>query len=404
MTTREGAHTAAGQPAEKAQQRSTRPDDDGDQPRRRRRWGRIGLATVVVAALVAGTGWFAWTNGWLDSFTDATEAAPAATGPAATATVEIGTLAATDSWDGTLDHGRPFTVTSNGEGVITRLAEQGATVKRGDELYRINEQPVTLLYGTVPMYRNLAPGDSGADVKQFETHLAKLGFKGFTVDTDYTSATAAAVRAWQADIGATQTGTVARGDVVFAPAGGQVDSLRAGIGDTARPGTPVLDITGTDQVVSLEIDVDDRDRFEVDTKVTVVLPGGDEVAGTVATTAVIEVRAEGTEGEDGDADTDTDTDTESILRVEIAVDKNVPDEFVGATVEVIVAVDERTDVLLVPVNALLAPAGGGYGLEVVADNGSTSIVPVETGLFAGGKVEITSGEVAEGTVVGVAGR
>jgi hypothetical protein len=58
----------------------------------------------------------------------------------------------------------------------------------------------------------------------------------------------------------------------------------------------------------------------------------------------------------------------------------------------------------VPVTALLALAEGGYGLEVVAEDGTTSTVPVDTGLFAEGKVEVSSPEIEEGTVVGVAGR
>ena len=246
---------------------------------------------------------------------------------------------------------------------------------------------------SVPMYRDLGPGDSGADVSQLEANLAELGYAGFTVDHQYTEFTAQAVRAWQEDVGAEASGTVARGDVVFVPEGGRVDALHAAVGDRAAPGTAVLDLTGTDQVASLEVDVDDRDRFAVGAEVVVLLPGGDEVAGTVGATAVVEVRPEGPDG-----------DSESILQVEVTLDETVSEEFVGAAVEVVVAVDERTDVLLVPVNALLALAEGGYGLEVVADDGTTSIVPVETGLFAEGTVEVRSADIAEGTVVGVAGR
>jgi hypothetical protein len=71
-----------------------------------------------------------------------------------------------------------------------------------------------------------------------------------------------------------------------------------------------------------------------------------------------------------------------------------------ATVDVAFTVAERRDVLAVPVAALLALAEGGYGLEVV-DGGTTRIVVVGTGLFAGGKVEVSGGGITEGTVVGV---
>ena len=50
--------------------------------------------------------------------------------------------------------------------------------------------------------------------------------------------------------------------------------------------------------------------------------------------------------------------------------------------------------------ALLALAEGGYGVEIV--EGSTSrIVAVKTGMFAGGRVEISGEAIAEGMLVGV---
>jgi hypothetical protein len=57
-------------------------------------------------------------------------------------------------------------------------------------------------------------------------------------------------------------------------------------------------------------------------------------------------------------------------------------------------------VLTVPVTALLALSGGGYGLEVIS-GGTASYVQVDTGLFAGGRVEVTGEGIDEGTVVGM---
>jgi peptidoglycan hydrolase-like protein with peptidoglycan-binding domain len=249
------------------------------------------------------------------------------------------------------------------------------------------------------MYRHLAPGDSGVDVRQLETNLAKLGYEGFTVDGAYTASTAAAVSAWQSDSGVEPTGTVARRDVVFVPEGGRVDALNVNVGDLVRPGAPVLDITGTDRVVNFEANLDDRDRFDVGTKVTVVLPGGEEIAGRVSAIRVVKVAA----GEAGEGSGGGTTDSESIVQVEIALAR-APDELVGTPVDVIVAIDRRADVLFVPVSALLALAEGGYGLELVRDDGTTKVVRVDTGLFANGKVEVRGAGIAEGTVIGVAGR
>jgi peptidoglycan hydrolase-like protein with peptidoglycan-binding domain len=364
---------------------------EADEPRRGRRrlvWPALGAVLVAAGA-----------GAWLWAGNPSTEAAPATARPVATANVERGTVSATDSWDGTLEYGAPVTVKSSAGGTITRLVDQGAKVERGDELYRVDERPVTLLYGVVPMYRDLAPGDSGVDVRQLETNLAKLGYDGFTVDGAYAASTADAVRAWQADVGAQQTGTVARRDVVFLPAGGRVDALNVTVADVVRPGAPVLDITSTDQVVNIEADLDDRDRFDIDTKLTVVLPGGGEIPGTVSAMRVVKILA----GESGEGPEGGTTDSESIVQVEIALAR-APDDLVGTPVEVLVTIDERAEVLLVPVNALLALAEGGYGLEVVRDDGTTKIVRVDTGLFADGKVEVRGAGIAEGTVVGVAGR
>jgi peptidoglycan hydrolase-like protein with peptidoglycan-binding domain len=369
----------------------TGAEAEADEPPRGRRrlvWAALGAVLIAVGA-----------GAWLWAGNPSTEAAPAEAGPVATATVERGTISATESWDGTLDYGESVTVKSGAAGTVTRLVDQGATLERGDELYRVNEGPVTLLLGAVPMYRDLAPGASGVDVRQLERNLAKLGYKGFAVDSAYTASTAAAVRAWQADTGAGQTGMVARRDVVFLPAAGRVDALNVTVGDVVRPGASLLDITGNEQVVIFEADLDDRDRFDIGTKVTVVLPGGEEIAGTVSAMRVVEVASGGSgEGLGGGA-----TDSESIVQVEVALAR-APDELVGTPVEVIVATDERADVLLVPVSALLALAEGGYGLEVVRDDGTTKIVRVDTGLFADGKVEVRGAGIAEGTVVGVAGR
>jgi peptidoglycan hydrolase-like protein with peptidoglycan-binding domain len=364
----------------------------------RRRWSRrpvwlAGGGALLVLGAAVGV--------WVSPGSD--DRARAAAGVVATARVERGTLSATESWDGTVEYGAPFTVNSSAAGMVTRLLGQGERVGRGDELYRVDEQPVTLLVGEVPMYRDLAIGDSGVDVRQLETNLAKLGYDDFETDTAFNAPTAEAVRAWQRKIGVEPTGSVARSDVVFAPAGGRVDAVHVRAGSVVSPGTPILDLTGTDRIAALEAELDDRDRFDIGSKAIVVLPDGDEIKGTVRAVRVVRAGPGGAASESGEGSSGGETDVESVLDVELALAK-APDDLVGAPVEVNVAIDERVGILVVPVTALLALADGGYGLEVVREDGTTKIVRVDTGLFADGKVEVSGAGISEGTVVGVAGR
>jgi peptidoglycan hydrolase-like protein with peptidoglycan-binding domain len=388
-----------------AESQPDHPRPRGSRPRRRRLVVRLALGVGLVAA--AGIGTWLWTD------SASTESPPPETGPVATAEVTRGTLTATETWDGTLGYGSPFTVTAQGAGsapgeeaesaspstTVTRLVDQGATVGRGDELYRVNEQPVMLLLGKIPMYRDLVPGASGPDVKQLEVNLAKLGYGGYTADAVYTSSTVEAVRDWQADIGALVTGVVSRGSVVFLPERGRVDGLRVDVGDPVSPGTEILDITGTEQLASLEVDVDDRDLVELDTEVTVALPDSTEVPGTVTSLNVMEA-----EPSPGLAEGAASAPTDPVTEVEVTLAEPAPKEFLGAPIDVVVGVEKRSDVLSVPINALLALAEGGYGLEIVRDDGTTEIIPVDTGLFADGRVEVSGPGIAEGTVVGVASR
>ena len=355
---------------------------------RRPVWTGVG----VVALAAAGA------SGWLIGRDDTGQAvAGEDTGPAATATVELGTLTATEAWSATLGHGEPTTVSAPAAGVLTRVAAEGTDVTRGSVLFHVDEQPVVLLLGAVPMYRDLDVGSSGADVEQLEANLAALGYSGFTADDEYTSATADAVADWQSDLGVeSPDGVAGRSDLVFLPAGGRVDAQPAAVGDTVQPGAPVVELTGTAQVVEVEVDQADAGLVAAGTAVTVVLPDGSELAGTVESTSLqaAEATADQPAAEDVTVAQIVFEDPEGLAAAEPA----------GTTVDVELAVESRDGVLTVPVNALLALAEGGYGLELVADDGTTSVVAVETGLFADGRVEVSGDGIAEGVVVGTAGR
>ena len=316
-------------------------------------------------------------------------------GGAPDATVEVvrRDLARSEEVDGTLTYGEAITLTGSLSGTVTRLPEVGAVVEAGEALYDVDNRPVVLLDGALPMWRDLAAGTEGPDVEQFEEGLAGLGYDGFTVDGEYTYATAAAVERWQSDTGAPVTGTVARGEVVFGPSAARVASHSAAVGSSASG--PVLTYTGADQHVSLDLKVGDRDLAEEDQAVTVTLPDGAEVAGTVAEVGAAVTAAEAEGG-------GRRSDEEATVEVTVAIDDPAAvGDLESAPVKVELVAETHRDVLVVPIEALLALREGGYGLEVV-DGDGTSLLEVETGIFASGLVEVSGAGLEEGMSVVVA--
>jgi peptidoglycan hydrolase-like protein with peptidoglycan-binding domain len=324
-------------------------------------------------------------------------AAPQPSGPANTAEVTRTTLTETTDVSGTLGFGDAHPIGSRGQGTLTSVAPEGAVVHRGEALFAVDTEPVVLMIGALPAYRSLGPGDEGADVRQLEENLSALGYTGFTVDDEYTSSTAAAVKRWQKALGLDGTGRVELGRIVFEPSEVRVSTDAAAVGDQVGGG-PVVQVSGTARHVDADVDVDDRDKITVGMPATVELPGGTTVPGTVATIGATAEKASDDDSSQPGAPVEA--------TIPVVVDVSDPAAaavFDQAPVRVSVAARTAQDVLAVPVGALLALAEGGYGLEVV-QGGTSRVVAVRTGMFAGGKVEVSGGGIAEGTVVGVAGR
>src|SRR6266542_3604880 len=171
------------------------------------------------------------------------------------------------------------------------------------------------------------------------------------------------VRKWQHDTSLTQTGVFDPADVVRAPAQMRVTALPAHLGDPANG--PILTYTGTTRMVRIALDVALQGLVKQGITATVTLPDRKTVNGTVGTVATA-----------GQTANDP---------APVAV------KLVSASV---------ANALTVPVDALVALAEGGYGVQVVT--GSTShYVPVQLGMFAGGRVQITGEGITEGTLVGV---
>ncbi|WP_338118266.1 peptidoglycan-binding protein [Streptomyces coryli] len=362
-------------------------------PRRRRHPVRTTLIIATAVALATAGGVAA--TGALGGEGDE-PAATAPSGPERTAAVERRTLTRSETVDGTLGYGEPDTLQAPGgsrSGTLTQLPGEGDVIKRGESVYSVDQQQVPLLYGGAPLYRALSSGSEGDDVELLEKNLAALGYTGFTVDEEFTAGTAEAVQEWQDDLGREETGKVAPGDAVVASGARRVAEVKALIG--APPSGPVLTWTGTERMVSVDLDTTYEDLVKKGTKATVELPDGNSADAKV-TEVGNAATAKPEEGDSGSGSSD-----EATLPVELSVpDQKKLGRYQAAPVEVTLAADTRKDVLAVPVAALVARKGGGYAVQAVAA-GSVEHRPVEVGLFANGMVEISGDGITEGLKVGI---
>jgi peptidoglycan hydrolase-like protein with peptidoglycan-binding domain len=358
-----------------------------------RRLGRVVgvvLAVVVLGAAVSAV-WFAVAArpGAVDSATVRVRTGSAAvTQGTVTERVQVG---GTLSFDGSYPVGH-----QGAPGVLTAVAEVGSTVSRGGGLYAVANQPVRLLYGGTPAYRDFAAGmPNGPDVRQLEENLVALGLDPshqVTVDERFTAGTAAAIRRWQAAWGlpvSRRTGTLSQGQVVFAAGALRVSQVQAIAGTEVGPNAPVLSATSTHRVVIAQVTTDRQRSVHVGDQVIVSLTGMAPLPGTVTRIGRVATAAPSSGSGSSPA----------MLPVTIGV--TLPagaGDLDQAPVQVAITTQTHKDVLMVPATALLARAGGGY--QVRLDSGRD--VQVEPGLFdtTAGTVEVT-GNLTVGELVQV---
>ncbi len=363
--------------------------------------------------------------------------------PAGQTTAEITrrTLTESSTVNGTLGYGATLELYDRLSGTFTWLPAVGKTIGRGGTLWRVNNQPVALMYGSVPAYRTLEQGiGDGPDVTELNENLIDLGYDpyGAIVDVEHFSeATAAAVRRWQHAEGLSETGEVELGRIVFAPGARRVTAVKVVLGQdppggadkepaaknpkTKKPaskepiakepaaskeppakgedeagagaGMVVLDTTSTQQLVTLKLKTEQQTLAHVGEVAPVTLPSDRVVQGRIAEVGSVAETKESPSGEKGSSG-----ESESAtIAVTLALAHSVAhlDE---APVSVELVKSIRHEVLTVPATALTATAGGGYAIETLRD-GRRVALTVTPGMFADGNVQVEGPGVHEGLTV-----
>src|SRR6266480_1870830 len=146
-------------------------------------------------------------------------------------------------------------------------ASAGRVIRQGQALYKTgNGSPVVLLYGSVPDWRNLVEGVTGADVSQLNHDLVDLGCAGradiAVLGWDYYSwETTYGVQRLEERLGVSYPpGSLSLGQVVFEPQALRVSRVTGSLGGPASG--PVLAATSDRHVVTIPLDAADQSEVK----------------------------------------------------------------------------------------------------------------------------------------------
>jgi Putative peptidoglycan binding domain len=312
-------------------------------------------------------------------------------------------------------------------GMFTWLPTVGRTVRQGQVIYRVSGSPVVLLYGSIPSYRDLSEGLIGADVRELNTGLVKLGYTtraslGPRSGWDYYSAaTASAVELLQSKLGLAVTGTLSLGQAAFLPGPALITALgsTAALGGPATPGSVVATASSTTPVVSIDLDAAQQSEVKNGDPVSITLPDGSTTPGVISQISrAASSSSSGSTGSgsgsgsqnsgnsgSGSGSGGGSSGTPATITVLVSlIHPKAAGKLNQAPVTVTVTTGSVADVLTVPVDALLARPRGGYAVEVVS-GWRHHLVTVTPGMFddTAGLVQVSGAGLSPGQRVVVPG-
>ncbi|HEV2362191.1 MAG TPA: peptidoglycan-binding domain-containing protein [Acidimicrobiales bacterium] len=342
---------------------------------------------------------------------------PAPAAPAlpsvSTATVVRTDLVSSVLTEGYLGYAPTEPLVNHLQGTYTYLPATGREVGQDGVLYRVDDQPVVLMAGEVPAWRAFGLGmTDGPDVRELESNLIAFGFaRGLlTEPSDHFDLFASwAVQRWQTSLGYAPDGEIPLGEIVFFPAPVLVGVQNIAVGDPAAPGDDPYQVTSTRRTVTVPL-APTLPSVSVGEEVSIVLPDGSGTPGTVASIVSAPPGDSGSQGSSGSGSgagsgsgsgSGNGPQAASDAIVTLA-DPTATGDGLDVPVQVALTSQSARGVLAVPITALLALAGGGYGVEIIDRDAAHHLVGVTTGVFTGTQVAITGSGIDAGTKVVVA--
>jgi hypothetical protein len=319
-------------------------------------------AVAVLGVGVLGVGGLLWSR------SAAGEPAPVAASTAAGSAlvpVKRGSLDGQVNQAGTLSYaaqadGSDYPIVNQAAGVYTKLPSAGQVVACGQVLYWVDDDPVLLLCGSRPFYRDLDEGDDGWDVAMLNKNLRDLGYDADDGD-NFT---------WETEEGLDDLlddDTLRVGDAVVLPGPVRIAGVTAQLGGRAAPGSPLGSAVTTRREVVVQLNASQQAQVKVGNKAQVTLPDNKVAAGRVSRIGTV-----ATTGKDGN------TTVPVYLTLARPKDAGTLD---AAPVRVQITTAGVKNALMVPVTALVGQGGGGFAVERADAGGTRATVPVKLGLF-----------------------
>jgi hypothetical protein len=318
-----------------------------------------------------------------------------------------GTLGDAGSWSVVVPSGSSSSSSSSsassssasGSGTFTWLPSVGQTVRQGRVIYKVSGSPVVLLYGQVPAYRTLSEGMTGADVTQLNHDLVRLGYANsadiVALGWDYYSwETKYALEQLQSHLGiSSPSGTLTLGTAVFLPGPALITTVgsSAVLGGPVSSGTVVATASSTTPVVTIALDASLQSDVKDGDPVSITLPDGSTTPGVISQISTVASSSNNSSSSNSSSSNNSSSSSSATITVLVSLDHpGAAGRLNQAPVTVTITTGSVSNVLVVPVDALLAQPGGGYAVEVTGPHGH-HLVPVSVGLIddAAGMVQVT---------------
>lgn len=386
-------------------------------PRRRRRRYLLAGGVIVIAG---GTATGLAGTGAIGASSPSKQGLAGTADPTSLSVVTRRELSAQTQVSATLGYAGTYTVVNQDPGsaasssppspgtsssTYTALPAVGQVISQGEALYAVNGEPVILLYGAVPAYRSLSEGLTGTDIEQLNADLVALGYASSSAldptSGYFGSETISALERLQAHLGVSQTGTLGLGQAIFLPTAARVTSVTAVLGGPAQSGSSVLQATSTRRQVSIALDASERSEVAVGEPVVITLPNNTTTPGVVSSVGTVATTPSSAQSGPASPGSSNSGSTPTITVLVNPTEPAATGDWDQAPVTVTITTGSVSNVLVVPVVALVALPDGGYAVEVVGPADTRQLVHVSLGLFddADGLVQVTGSGLEAGQIV-----